>query len=56
MRHFNVTNNRVTRMDNDRTRLQVLSRDKIPLGMWLITVCIIDYGTDNDEVAIGFTT
>lgn len=37
-------------------RYQVLSREKIPLGVWSICVAVLDYGEGNDEVVIGFTT
>jgi hypothetical protein len=56
IRHFTVTSGKVTRIDEEKIRVQAVSREKIPLGMWAISVVVVSYGTWNDEVAVGFTT
>lgn len=48
MRHFAVTNSTIRRIDDARTRLQVVATEKIPLGIWVVSLRVLSYGHNND--------
>lgn len=56
IRHFAFNGGNIRRLDDAKTRLQVVSTEKIPLGIWVISLKVISYGQNNDELAFGLTT
>ena len=56
IRHFAFSGGSIRRLDGGKTRLQVVSAEKIPLGVWVISLKVVSYGENNDEVAFGLTT
>lgn len=48
-----MSNSLVKRKDDENIRYQIVSKESIPSGKWQISLKVLDYGKNNDEIVIG---